>query len=182
MNKLFPLFFLFFAPQVQAACLEPLRSGIEAYRCILEQSPNIQALKFRTEEFQALSAKAKQIPNPELDAGLQFTGEKKTEISLLQPVEIGGKRSARAEKVQAEISLLSARDLESRIEASNAALDSLIRLRQLKSESEFTKDSLSLLGRINSKLKTRAALSPEQATTLRLFSTFEKTLRFRRVF
>lgn len=167
--------------QSQAACLEPLKSGIEAYQCILEQSPSIQALKFRPEEIQALSAKAKQIPNPELDAGLEFTGEKKLEVSLLQPIEIGGKRSARLEKAQAEISFLSAKDLEIRIEASNTALDSLIRLRQLKAESELVKDSLGILGRVNRKLKARAALSPEQKTGLRLFSTFEKTLRFRQL-
>lgn len=172
---------LLLSSQSQATCLEPLKSGIEAYQCILEQSPSLQALKFRPEEIQALSAKAKQIPSPELDAGLEFTGEKKTEVSLLQPIEIGGKRSARIERAEAEISFLSAKDLEARIEASNNALESLIRLRQIKAESELVKDSLSLLGRINRRLKTRAALSPEQKTTLRLFSTFEKTLRFRQL-
>ncbi|KHD87217.1 MAG: hypothetical protein OM95_15675 [Bdellovibrio sp. ArHS] len=172
---------LIFSSQSQAACLEPLKSGLEAYQCILEQSPSIQALTFRAEENQALTAKAKQIPNPELDAGLQFTGEKKLEVSLLQPLEIGGKRGARVERAQAESSFLSAKDLETRIEASNMALESLIRLRQLKIESDLVKESLSILDRVNRKLKARPALAPEQRTTLRLFSTFEKTLRFRQL-
>lgn len=172
---------VFFSSQSQAACPEPLKSGFEAYRCILEQSPSIQAMRFRSEELQALSAKAKQIPNPELDAGLEFSGEKKLEVSLLQPVEIGGKRGARLEQARAESSFLTAKDLEARIEASNTALSSLIRLRQLTAESELVKDSLSILERVNRRLKSRPALSPEQKTALRLFSTFEKTLRFRQL-
>lgn len=172
---------VFFSSQSQAACPEPLKSGFEAYRCILEQSPSLQAMRFRSEELQALSAKAKQIPNPELDAGLEFSGEKKLEVSLLQPVEIGGKRGARLEQARAESSFLTAKDLEARIEASNTALSSLIRLRQLTAESELVKDSLSILERVNRRLKSRPALSPEQKTALRLFSTFEKTLRFRQL-
>lgn len=181
MKKIVIILALFSASQSQAACPEPLKSGLEAYQCILAQSPGIQALRFRSEEVQALLGKAKQIPNPELDAGLEFTGEKKLEVSLLQPIEIGGKRAARLERAQAESSLLSARDLEARIEASNAALDALIRLRQLKAEAELVKDSISILDRVNRKLKGRPALSPEQKTAFRLFSTFEKTLRFRQL-
>ncbi|MGE3681031.1 MAG: TolC family protein [Bdellovibrionales bacterium] len=170
-----------FSSQSEAACPEPIKSGLEAYHCILEQSPNMQALRFRNEEIQALSDKAKQLPNPEFDAGLEFTGEKKTEVSLLQPIELGGKRGARVERAQAETSLFSARDLESRIEASNLALDALMRHRQLQSEGNLVKDSLSILERVNRRLKSRPALSPEQKTALRLFSTFEKTLRFRKL-
>lgn len=181
MKNLILIFSLVISSKSQAACPEPLKSGHEAYQCIVEQSPNMQGLRFRAEEAQALSAKAKQFPNPEMDAGVEFTGEKKTEVSLLQPIELGGKRAARIEKARAETSLLSAKDLESRIDASNAALDSLIRLRQLKSESDLVSDSLSILDRINRRLKSRPALSPEQKTTLRLFSTFEKTLRFRQL-
>lgn len=181
MKKTAIILTLIVSSQSQAACPEPFKSGLEAYQCILEQSPSIQALRFRAEENQALTAKAKQIPNPELDAGLQFTGEKKLEMSLLQPLEIGGKRGARVERAQAESSLLSAKDLETRIEASNIALESLIRLRQLKIESDLVKESLSILDRVNRKLKSRPALAPEQRTTLRLFSTFEKTLRFRQL-
>ncbi|UYL09895.1 TolC family protein [Bdellovibrio sp. SKB1291214] len=171
----------FFSIQSRASCPEPLKSGFDAYQCIFEQSPGMQALRFREDEVKALSAKAKQIPNPELDAGLEFTGEKKLEVSLLQPFEIGGKRGSRVERAQAEASFLSAKDLETRIEASNAALESLIRLRQLKAEADLVKDSLSILDRVNRKLKSRPALSPEQKTTLRLFSTFEKTLLFRKL-
>jgi cobalt-zinc-cadmium efflux system outer membrane protein len=181
MKKTAIILTLIFSSQSQAACPEPLKSGLEAYQCILEQSPGIQASRFREEEIQALSGKAKQILNPELDAGLEFTGEKKLEVSLLQPIEIGGKRGARVGRAQAESSFLSAKDLETRIEASNTALESLIRLRQLKIESDLVKDSLSILGRVNRKLKARPALAPEQKTAFRLFSTFEKTLRFRQL-
>lgn len=181
MKKLIFIIPLLLSSQSEAACPEPIKSGFEAYECILDQSPNMQAVRFRDEEVKALSNKAKQIPNPELDAGLEFTGEKKTEVSLLQPIELGGKRGARLERAQAEISLLSAKDLENRIEASNSALGLLIRIRQLKSESELVKDSLSILERVNQRLRSRPALSPEQKTALRLFSTFEKTLRFRQL-
>lgn len=181
MKKVIFIVLLLLSSRSEAACPEPIKSGYEAYRCILEQSPNMQSLKYRADEVQALSDKARQLPNPELDAGIEFSGEKKTEVSLLQPIELGGKRGARLERAQAETLLLSARDTESRIEASGSALGSLIRLRQLKSESDLVKDSLSILERINRKLKSRAALSPEQKTTLHLFSTFEKTLRFRQL-
>lgn len=181
MKKLIFFIPLLLSSRSEAACPDPIRSGLEAYQCILEQSPNMQALRFRAEEIQGLSDKAKQLPNPELDARLDFTGEKKTELSLLQPLELGGKRGARVERARAETSLISAKDLENRIEASNSALDSLIRLRQLRSESDLVKDSLSILERINRRLKSRPALSPEQKTALRLFSTFEKTLRFRQL-
>ncbi len=181
MKKLIFIIPILLSSRSEAACPEPIKSGLEAYQCILEQSPSMQALRFRPEEIKALTNKAKQLPNPELDAGVQFTGEKKTEVSLLQPIELGGKRGARLERAQAESKLLSAKDLENRIEASNSALGSLIRLRQLKSESELAKDSLSILGRVNRRLKSRPALTPEQKTALRLFSTFEKTLRFRQL-
>ncbi|GEM_PF-1524536 len=179
MKKSAILLISFLALRSHAACPEPIKTGFEAYQCILEQNPNMQALRFRDEEMQAISAKAKQIPNPELDAGVEFTGEKKFEVSLLQPFEIGGKRGARIDRARAESSLISAKDLETRIESSNAALESLMRFRQLKLEADFVKSSLSLLERVNRKLKARPALSPEQKTTLRLFATFEKTLRFR---
>jgi cobalt-zinc-cadmium efflux system outer membrane protein len=181
MKRLIFIIPLILSSQSEAACPEPIKSGFEAYECILEQSPSMQSLRFRDEEVKALSSKAKQIPNPELNAGLEFTGEKKTEVSLLQPIELGGKRGARLERAQAETSLLSAKDLERRIEASNSALGLLIRIRQLKSESDLVKDSLSILERVNRRLRSRPALSPEQKTALRLFSTFEKTLRFRQL-
>ena len=181
MKRLIFVFLLLLSSRGEAACPEPIKSGHEAYQCILEQSPNMQALRYRADEVRALSDKAKQLPNPELDAGIEFSGEKKTEVSLLQPIELGGKRGARLERAQAETSLLSARDVESRIEASASALGSLIRLRQLKSESDLAKGSLSILERVNRKLKARPALSPEQKTALHLFSTFEKTLRFRQL-
>lgn len=181
MKKFIFIVALLLSSQSEAACPEPIKSGYEAYQCILEQSPNMQALKYRADEVRALSDKARQLPNPELDAGIEFSGEKKTEVSLLQPIELGGKRGARLERAHAETSLLSARDVESRIEASSLALGSLVRLRQLKSESDLVKGSLSILERVNRKLKARPALSPEQKTALHLFSTFEKTLRFRQL-
>lgn len=181
MKTFFVIATILFAFRGEAACPEPIKSGLEAYQCILEQSPILQAVKYRDEEFEALSAQAGQPPNPELDAGFEFSGEKKTEVSLLQPFELGGKRAARKERAQAESLLLSAKDLESRIEATGSALESLIRFRQLKSESNLVKDSLSILEKVNRKLKARPALSPEQKTTLHLFSTFEKTLRFRQL-
>lgn len=175
---IFILTFYFSIPS-QANCPQPLKSGFETYLCILEQTPSVQRMRFRAEENQALVAKAAQFPNPELDAGMAFSGDRKFEISILQPIEIGGKRSSRIEKSRAESSLLSATDLETRIAASNAALETLIRLRQLKTEAELVKNSLSVLVRVNRRLKIRTTLSPEQKNASRLFSTFEKTLRFR---
>lgn len=172
---------ILFTLSAHSSCPEVLKTGIEAYNCILENNPSLQSLRYKTEEIEALSSKAKQIANPELDADVKFSGDKKIEVGLLQPIEIGGKRSSRIARAQAEGSLLSAKNIETRVEASNTALESLIRFRQLKTESALVKDSLSILNRINQRLKNRLGLSPEQKNASRLFSTFEKTLRFKQL-
>ena len=117
---------------------------------------------------------AKMIPNPELGFG-NFSGRAgnkrwgQTDITLLQPIELGGKRGSRINLAQARIqevrSLLDQAIAEVRL----SALSTVYRIRQIKDELELIEEAMTTFSRLVGNYKKRPQLSPEQSTSLFLF-------------
>ena len=84
------------------ACEEKLSSLSSAYQCILEKHPSLKRLKLRPAEYEARLQDAGQIQNPELEVKSLVSGDKETEVELLQPIDLAGKRSARKARANAE--------------------------------------------------------------------------------
>ena len=81
---------------------DPIKSANDFYVCALLKDKRIVSLKFSREEREGRSTEAAQIPNPEVESEFNFDSNKNQYISILQPIEIGGKRSARIEIANAK--------------------------------------------------------------------------------
>ena len=165
------------SPTVMAAdCNHTIKSPREALVCILENHPNLKALRIRGSELSAREDVAKQFPNPELDATSKLAGEKKVEIDLLQPIELGGKREARLQIARAENLTLKLQDEEKHFAVLLEAIQQIARYRQLRSELAIANESIASVRNIISRLRRRPNLPPDKANSLRLFTLLLNTL------
>lgn len=147
-------------------CASHLRTVNEIYKCALQSDSRIKSLVTRAKIRSGREAEAEQIPNPK--AEVEGTSEELS-ASIVQPIELGGKRSARAALSQAEndSSLI-----EEKVEFGEIALDiaqNILRLTQLNTKLNLlnaTKKSISNLG---ARLRAKAVRSPEESTALGLF-------------
>lgn len=158
------------------ACDEKPATSSAAYQCLLEKHPSLKALSFRDEENTARMTAAGQFPNPEIELKSLVSGDKETEIDILQPLEIGGRRSARKERANAESSLATARDTARLGEIAFQAAEDLTRLRQLEQGLALVSDAKAALTNIVKRLQAKRSLTPEDRTILSLFRLYESTL------
>ena len=176
MKAIFFVYVIFGLGSFAFACEEKPATVDAVYRCLLEKHPSLQSLKYRGAEAEARIKAAGQIPNPELEAKSLVSGEKETEVELLQPIEIGGRRSARRERAQAEINIASVQDAIKIGEIAHQAAEGLTRLRQLEHGLGLMNDAKTSLSGITKRLQAKRALTPEDRTALGLFLLFESTL------
>lgn len=150
-------------------CGGPMREASDLYRCALQKDGRIVALSSRREEREGRLGEAKQVPNPLVESELGFS-EKDQSVAILQPIEIGGKRSSRRRIADAEnrVSLI-----EDEVALSEAATDiavALVRHRQLKTRhallEETKESSVSLVKRFRAK----SVRTPEERNALSIFS------------
>ncbi|MBK7889988.1 MAG: TolC family protein [Bdellovibrionales bacterium] len=170
--------FFFFIGQSEAAfaCDEKPSTTSAVYLCLLEKHPSLKALNYRSAEAEARLKAADQFPNPEIEVKSLVSGEKETEIELLQPIEIGGRRSARKERANAEGNLASVQDISKIGEIAFQAAESLTRLRQLEQGLVLMGDARVALTSIVKRLQAKRSLTPEDRTVLSLFRLYESTL------
>lgn len=134
-------------------------------------SPEILKARSRYEVTQQSLVQASQIPNPELGVG-NWRGKaasqtwKQTDITITQPIELGGKRGSRIDVAESEIKQatveLNALVAETRLRA----LFILYRVRQLKDEINVLTEAKETFTHLVGNYRRRPQLSPEQGTTL----------------
>tara|TARA_B110001454_G_scaffold219192_1_gene251167 strand:- start:53500 stop:54705 length:1206 start_codon:yes stop_codon:yes gene_type:complete len=183
MNKVLVIIFfaLVFETTLASSCPEVLKSSREALVCIVKNHPELKVLETRATEFEARKSLASQLPNPELDAKTNLSGEKKVEIDLVQKLELGGKRSARIEVAKSENETISAEDEITRVQILTDSIEALARLHHLREQEQILIETTSAIEKITSVLKRKVALPPDQKASLRLFTLYLGTIDFKKM-
>ncbi len=177
---------LFFSPVLAFA--EPQNCAFKKTQdildCALQNHPEVVQSKASLERDLALKKIARQRPNPELESKIISGNEAgtsvlTTETSLLHTLELGGKRKFRIREALAQGELAQASLLESQeLTALNTVL-ALYRLRQIRSELAYIKESLTTFDRILRQFKSRPLLPPEQAVSLSVFDLAKQEYQLR---
>lgn len=134
-------------------------------------SPEIQKAKSQYEVIKQRMILAGQIPNPEVGIGSwqgRANSQKwgQTDISITQPVELGGKRGSRMDVAGAEIKQAEVEVSVISAQLRLKALFAFFRYRQLNDEIENLNEATKTFSHLMQNYKNRPQLSPEQATTL----------------
>lgn len=167
-------------PYQSFAC-EVVRAPIDYLQCVVERSPEIVAAQAEAESAQELIVQAGRWLNPELESQNLFgmsLGDYVVEnqFSLLQPVQLGGKRDARVATATARAKRASAeRDIQLSAVAGEA-LSQLLRSIQIRQELSAIDSAIGAYQRMVANLRRRSVLSPEQRATLALFQANLETL------
>lgn len=156
-------------------CEANIASAKEFYRCALKADKRLSSLSMRNEERQGRRDEAAQIPNPEVESEFTFASEKSQNISIVQPIEIGGKRSSRIKIADAEnkISFIEDESTVAKI-ATDLAL-SLVRYRQIMTRSSLLSKMKGSLQNLTGRLRAKAVRTPEEKTAVSIFS-MQKTV------
>lgn len=137
-------------------------------------SPEVRKLREELGVTEANSVGAGMIPNPEIGFG-NFAGRAggkkwgQTDLTFLQPIELGGKRGKRIDVAKSQIKTARAMLEQSIAEVRLEALSTMYRLRQIKDELELLEEARETFQRLVSIYRKRPQLSPEQATSLFVF-------------
>lgn len=147
----------------------PFRSASDLYRCALQRDGRIAALNSRREEREGRIGEAKQLPNPLVESELGFT-EKQQTISVLQPLEIGGKRSSRVQVAEAENRASQVEDEAGISEAATDIAVAIVRFRQLKTRNSLLEETKESSAGLVKRLRAKAVRTPEERNALSIFS------------
>jgi cobalt-zinc-cadmium efflux system outer membrane protein len=164
------------------------QAGFQNLNQLLDHVENasleIQKAKANFEITKQRMVLAAQIPNPEVGIG-NWNGKagkqswKQTDMTITQPIELGGKRGNRMDVADAEIKQAG---LELGILVTQLRLKTifaLYRIRQLNEEISFLKEAKETFSHLVRNYKGRPQLSPEQATTLFNFELAEDDYELR---
>lgn len=137
-------------------------------------SPMVKKARANLDITEQEITQAKVIPNPEIVFG-NFAGRAgsrkwgQTDITLLQPIELGGKRSSRVGVAE---SLIKGGRAEFDLAVAEVRLNTLsllYRIRQIKDEISLLKEAQTTFSKLVGNYRKRPQLSPEQSTSLFLF-------------
>lgn len=147
------------------------KSAMDVISCALKNNPKAKRAILASENSLTLSGAAGQLPNPEFEGELTKGKDSasSTEISLVQPIEWGGKRSARIKGAEAEAGKASAEQRQIQAEVLRETVKNLHRLRQLDLEKSIVKDTIETLQKILKQQQSRPGLSPEQQVTVSVY-------------
>lgn len=163
------------AQAAQELCPTKIQTANEFYRCALSKDPSLTSLEFRNAEREGRDAEARQISNPIGEADLGFGSEGKQTLSLIQPLQLGGKRSARIQLANSENKSSIIEDqLNSSATATAIALN-LVRHRHIEAKRALLAEMRSSLENMTSRLKNKAIRTPEERTASTIFS-MQKTV------
>jgi cobalt-zinc-cadmium efflux system outer membrane protein len=156
-----------------AAC-ESVQSYRDLISCAEARSPDVQRAEAELQTSRAQSKIAGQLLNPDLSStgvfGRSSEGsQSETDVSLVFPLEFGGKRSARIAAAENGARKAEAQLLETRAKVRMEVISKLHRLRQILSEQELVNESLDTFSKLVKQYEGRPKLSPEQEVTLSVF-------------
>lgn len=146
------------------------------YKCLMENHPSLQYLKFRGAENEGRENAAKKILNPEIEAKSSVSGESELELEFHQPIEIGGRRSARREQALAENDLANINDTQKTGHIALTVAENLVRLRQIEKNLSVIGEAKTTTTNIAKRLQAKSSLTPEDRTILGLMRLYESTL------
>lgn len=141
-------------------------------------SPDIVKSRVNLEVIRARRVQAAQIPNPEVSVG-NWSGKarsqswKQTDVTLTQPIELGGKRKGRISLAEAEAKESQVDFLILSAEVRLKVLFSLYRIRQIKDEITTISEARQTFRNLVASYKKRPQLNPEQSTSLIVFGLTE---------
>lgn len=164
---------LFAATQVRAE-VQSVNSVDDFLKRVEDMAPELQLGRSEISVNEKLVDRAGQFLNPDVTFG-SWRGNannldwKQTDISVLQPIELGGKRSGRIEYARAQAELARGGLSKSRNDVRASALLTLHRLRQLLYEKTLIEEAQVAFDKLIKSFKRRPQLSPEQSTSLFLF-------------
>lgn len=152
-----------------------VRTTQDILDCALKNHPDVAVSQAALERDLALKSVAKQRPNPELEHKIvsgtsSAANDLETESSLLHTMELGGKRKARVSQATAIGQVSSADRRKTLEEVALTTVLTLNRLRQIREELVYLRESLVTFKRILGQLKTRPLLSPEQSVSQTVFA------------
>ncbi len=149
-------------------------SLFEALECVRANEPAYRDATNAVAEASDLENTAYRLINPEFNyeylrgSSLGAT-QQETNASLLFTFELGGKRAARATRLNAEGLNLKADAFDQKITALTELGGALLRLNQLEREKEVLQESADTFGKIVRLYRTRGKLPPEQRVSLNAF-------------
>ncbi len=137
-------------------------------------APELQIGRSEIAVSEKMVDRAGQFLNPDVTVGA-WRGSaanqdwKQTDLTVLQPIELGGKRSGRIEYARAQTELSRGSLTKSRNDVRASAMLTLHRLRQLLYEKTLIEEAQVAFDKLIKSFKRRPQLSPEQSTSLFLF-------------
>jgi cobalt-zinc-cadmium efflux system outer membrane protein len=157
----------------------------DVIECALDVHPDLVRGKGSLKQADSLGEQAAQRPNPELSGRSVFgknQGESVTghEINLAHTFELGGKRSARIDKANAEKEQISSEFLKTKEEVYISVSKTLYRIRQVHSEIRTIDEALNTFEKIQKQFKVRPRLGPEQEVSLSVFQLAEGDYKLRK--
>ncbi|MBL7672243.1 MAG: TolC family protein [Bdellovibrionaceae bacterium] len=166
------------------AC-DSLNTPKDVLECALDSHPDLVRGKGSLKQAESLGDQAAQRPNPELSARSLFgknEGESVTghEVNLAHTFELGGKRSARINKANAEKEQISSEFLKTKEEVYISISKILYRIRQVHAEIRTVDEALNTFERIQKQFKVRPRLAPEQEVSLSVFQLAEGDYKIRK--
>lgn len=166
------------------AC-DSLNTPKDVLECALDSHPDLVRGKGSLKQAESLGDRAAQRPNPELSARSLFgknEGESVTghEVNLAHTFELGGKRSARIGKANAEKEQISSEFLKTKEEVYISISKTLYRIRQVHAEIRTIDEALNTFERIQKQFKVRPRLAPEQEVSLSVFQLAEGDYKLRK--
>lgn len=183
-RQAFLLFFvcMYFPKSGNAAGVKSIE---EFLKIVEELAPAIQMQKGEVSVSEKSEDQASQFLNPDISVG-SWRGKannldwQQTDVSVLQPIELGGKRSGRIQLAKARSSLAKSSLNQARADVRIFALITLHRLRQLLYEKSLIEEAQVAFEKLIKSYKKRPQLSPEQATSLFLFQMAKRDYDLKR--
>lgn len=182
------LLFLVIYPLAQAATnseSQKVTSLEDFLKIVEERAPEIQLQVGELKVSEKSIKQASQFLNPDVSIG-SWRGEagdqtwKQTDISILQPIELGGKRSGRIQLAKANTSLAKSSLNQMKSQVRVFTLLSLHRLRQVIFEKSLIEEAQEAFEKLVRNYKKRPQLSPEQNTSLFLFQMAKRDYDLKR--
>ncbi|MGE4234103.1 MAG: TolC family protein [Bacteriovoracia bacterium] len=161
------------------------KSAQDIVLCAKDWHPDARKAKAAANQAQSLPSVARQLPNPEFEtqtiAG-QSLGDQiiQSQISVVQPLEIGGKRGGRIKQAEARVDQANGELLEVQAEVILKTVTHLHRLRQLEKEKALLEEAIQAFSKIISQYKSRPRLPAEQEVSLAVFEMAVSDFKIKR--
>lgn len=167
----------------ESACPKP-RTTKDVLECVLKNSPASERARLVVEVSKANESAAGKFSNPtvSLQSGFLSQGNQggsDHQVSLTQPIDLGGKRGSRVREAEASTGQRTAEQERALAELTIETLSKLNRLRQLNLEAKVLAETARTLEKLIALFKSRPTLTPEQETSLALFRTAESDMELK---